>query len=146
MDPERERQIRERYESWNRGDLDAILADMHPEIEFRTSGVVPGLPPVIRGKQGIKELFRTWYSEVWDGPLHMEIDRILEIDAERVLVLITFTGRGAGSGAEVTLRYAHLATDRDGLTYRIEGFADWDTALRKAGLASPQDGRDSDLV
>jgi ketosteroid isomerase-like protein len=136
MDPERERLIRQSYENWNRGDLDAILADAHPEIEFRLSGVVPGLPEVVRGKRGIEELFRTWYSEVWDGPLHMEIDRILEIDDERHLILITFIGRGAGSGAEVTLRYAHLVTARDGLTYRIEGFADWDTALQRAGFAS----------
>jgi ketosteroid isomerase-like protein len=135
MNPERERQIREGYERWNRGDLDAILADMHPEIEFRVSGVVPGVPPVIRGRQGIEQLFRTWYSEVWDGPLQMEVEQILEIDEERHLVLITFTGRGAGSGIEVTLRYGHLITERDGLTYRVEGFADWDTALRRAGFA-----------
>jgi ketosteroid isomerase-like protein len=134
VDRERELQIRASYEHWNRGDLEAILAEMHPEIEFRTSGIVPGLPSVIRGKPGIEELFRTWYSEVWDGPLQMEIDRILEIDEERHLILITFTGRGSGSGVEVTLKYAHLVTERDGLTYRIEGFADWDTALRKTGL------------
>jgi ketosteroid isomerase-like protein len=134
MDLEREREIREGYENWNRGDLPAILADMHPEIEFSVSGVVPGIPPVVRGRQGIEKLFRTWYSEIWDGPLHMEIDRILDVDDERYLVLITFTGTGAGSGAEVTLKYAHVITERDGLTYRIEGFADWDAALRAAGL------------
>lgn len=144
MDPAREREIREHYAKWNRGDLDAILADMHPEIEFRVSGAVPGVPSVIRGRQGIAELFRTWYSEVWDGPLQTEVDRILEIDEERHLILCTFTGRGAGSGVEVTLRYGHLVTERDGLTYRIEGFASWDTALRKAGFAKAQASLDRD--
>ena len=137
MDAERERQIREGYENWNRGDLEAILAETHQDMEFRLPRAVPGLPPVVRGKQGIEELFRAWYSEVWDGLLRMEIKRIVEVDQERYLVLIIFTGRGAGSGVEVTQRYAHLITERDGLSYRVEGFVDWDVALRRAGLPEP---------
>ena len=33
--------------AWNRGDLDGTLALTHPDFEFRTSGVYPGLDPSI---------------------------------------------------------------------------------------------------
>jgi hypothetical protein len=62
MDPERERLIRQSYESWNRGDLEAILADVHPEIEFRVSGVVPGIPEVAIDDPGGALLVRSHYS------------------------------------------------------------------------------------
>lgn len=34
------------YDSWNRVDLEALLAVMHPDVEIRTSGVFPGLEPI----------------------------------------------------------------------------------------------------
>ena len=36
--------VRSSLDGWNRGDVDAWLGSPHREIEFRTSGLYPGLP------------------------------------------------------------------------------------------------------
>ena len=127
--------VRESYEAWNRGDVVAILEDFHPDCEFFVSGAVPGLDSVFRGREGIRKLFDEWYTGVWQGALQMELDRVFDLGDDRLLVLLTCHGQGAGSGAPVTLKYAHLTEDRDGLTYRIRGFVGWDHALAVAGIA-----------
>ena len=37
--------VRQIYAAWNQGDLDAMLAVLHPEVEFVTSGAFPGRIP-----------------------------------------------------------------------------------------------------
>ena len=37
------------YEAWNRGDCDAWLALLDPEIQIETSGVFPDLAPEYHG-------------------------------------------------------------------------------------------------
>ena len=44
------------YRAWNEDDLEALLAICHPEVEYHTSGVFPGLEPVYRGRTGIEAL------------------------------------------------------------------------------------------
>jgi uncharacterized protein (TIGR02246 family) len=136
-DPDRIRAVRESYEAWNRGDIVAILDDFHPDCEFVVSGSVPGLDSVFRGHEGIRKLFDEWYTGVWQGALEMELDRVFDLGDDRLLVLLTFYGTGAGSGVPVTLKFAHLIEERDGLTYRIQGFTGWDHALAVAGIAQP---------
>jgi ketosteroid isomerase-like protein len=128
------RATREIYASWNRGDLEAVLAATPSDWEFRTNASIPGVPGIFRGPEGARELFNVWFTEPWEGNLHMELNHVVEVDDERVLALITFRGRGEGSGVPVELRYAHLARLRDGQAVELEGFPSWERGLEAAGL------------
>jgi ketosteroid isomerase-like protein len=39
------------YRAWNEDDLDGLLAICHPEVEYYTSGIFPGLQFVYEGKR-----------------------------------------------------------------------------------------------
>ena len=49
---------------------------------------------------------------------------------DRVLLNIHMNAVGSGSGVEVSARYAHVWTLRDGLGSRVDAYYDSDAALR----------------
>jgi ketosteroid isomerase-like protein len=124
---------REAIEAWNRRDLVAVLEQTASDFEFHTAQLFPGIKPVYEGREGMVEFWNAFVEEPW-ALLHVEIDDLIELDDDRVLALLTFTGKGRESGVEVTVQYAHLCTFRDGQVQRIDGFADWAEARRAAGL------------
>jgi ketosteroid isomerase-like protein len=119
------------YRAWNEDDLDSLLAICHPEVEYYTSGVFPGLQSVYEGEAGIR---RWWadFHEPWE-----EIKVIPERIAERpngVAVLIRFEGTGR-QGIETTMRFINTIEVRDGLAYRFNSQPPTDEAIRELGLA-----------
>jgi hypothetical protein len=96
----------------NRGNIDAVVARCHPEIEF-----VPYLASVegggaYRGHEGM----RRWWSEreaVW-GQISMDA-----VEGEPLpgglLMRGTLTARGRGSGVEMEMPFAAAARLEDGL-------------------------------
>jgi len=118
------------YDAWNDDDLEALLATCHPEVEYHTSGVFPGLEPVYRGREG----FRRWWDafhEPW-----RQIKVIPERIAERpdgVAVLIRFEGTGR-QGIETTMQFINTIEIRDGLAYRFNSRPASDGAIRELGL------------
>ncbi|HEX2466773.1 MAG TPA: nuclear transport factor 2 family protein [Solirubrobacterales bacterium] len=127
----------ERYraaiDAWNRRDLVAVLEQTAADFEFHTSGLFPEIEPVYRGREGMVEFWNAFIEAPW-ALLQVEIDELTELDDDRVLALLTFTGKGRSGGEEVTVQYAHLCTFRDGQVARIDSFADWDEARDAAGL------------
>ncbi|MGH2950993.1 MAG: nuclear transport factor 2 family protein [Solirubrobacterales bacterium] len=124
---------REAIEAWNRRDLVWILEQASERIEFHTAQLFPGIEPVYRGREGFVEFWTTFIEEPW-ALLEIEVDEIREAEPDRVLALLTFHGTGRGTGDQVTVRYAHLATFDDDQVVRIDAFADWDEARRAAGV------------
>ncbi len=49
--------MRSSLDGWSRGDIGAWLAPCHPDIEFRTSGVYPGLDPSYRGHAELRHFW-----------------------------------------------------------------------------------------
>ena len=47
------------YRAWNEDDLEGLVAICHPEVEYYTSGVFPGLQTVYEGREGI----RRWWAD-----------------------------------------------------------------------------------
>jgi ketosteroid isomerase-like protein len=115
------------YAAWERGDFSsAEWAD--PEIEF----VIDGGPTAgsWTGVAGMAEHFRSFLS-AWEG-LRLEVDEYRELDGERVLVLVHFSGRGKMSGLEI----GHMGTKaanafhlRGGRVTRLVLYYDRDRAL-----------------
>jgi ketosteroid isomerase-like protein len=135
MSEETLRVARETYEAWNGGDIASVLASVPEEYEFHmTGGRPPGLPSVLRGREGMRQLLQEWISGPWQGVLRMDVDHLIDVGDDRVLALLTFRGTGEGSGAAVKQPYSHVTTIRDGRLVRTDGFVSWARAIRAAGL------------
>jgi ketosteroid isomerase-like protein len=118
------------YGAWNEDDVEALLAICHPDVEYHTSGVFPGLEPVYRGKEGMR---RWWdaFHEPWK-----EIKVIPARIAERpdgVAVLLRFEGTGR-QGIETTMQFINTIEIREGLAQRFDSQPVTDEAIRNLGL------------
>jgi ketosteroid isomerase-like protein len=72
------------------------------------------------------------YLRVWEDFRQLP-ERFIDL-GDRVLVLLTQTGRGRGSGAVVEREVAFLFTVSEGKIVRMEGYWDRVEAIRAAGL------------
>ncbi len=123
--------VRQAIAAWNDGDLDAILAMLHRDFEYRPSGLFPGFAPVYRGQDGWKEFWGD-FRGTWES-IRIAVDELREAD-QRVVILFTFDARGR-DGLEVLRQFGNVWTLRDGLVERIEAYANWAEALEAAGLS-----------
>ena len=118
------------YRAWNEDDLEGLLAICHPEVEYHTSGVFPGLEPVYLGKEEMRGWWHTFH-EPW-----RQIKVIPERIAERpngVAVLIRFEGTGR-HGIETTMQFINTIEVREGLASRFDSQPVTDEAIRELGL------------
>ena len=122
--------VRQGHAAWNKGDMDAMLALLHPDVEFVTSGAFPGLDPVYSGHDGFKRFWRD-FRGTWQS-LHLAIHELRDCD-ERVIALVRFEARGR-DGLEVARQTGSVWAFRDCLTVRVENHGDWTKALEAAGL------------
>jgi ketosteroid isomerase-like protein len=100
------------------------------DAEFDFSDLYPD-QPVLRG---MEEMRAFQDAGPWGGSIHFEPERYLDVDEERVLVLVRVAATGEGSGAPVEIRVAHEFTLRDGLIVRFKVHSDPADALEAAGL------------
>ena len=111
----------------------ALLIDaphVASDAEFDFSEIYPD-QPVLRGVEEMR-VFRD--KGPWGGSIRFEPDQYLEIDAERVLVLVRVVATGQGSLAPVERLVAHEFTLRSGLIVRFKVHADPAEALKAVGL------------
>jgi 2-(1,2-epoxy-1,2-dihydrophenyl)acetyl-CoA isomerase len=127
--------------AWESGDFStADWAD--PEIEY----VIADGPSAGRwtGLAGMAEASRTWLS-AWED-LRAEVEDYLELDENRVLVLIRFSARGKTSGVElgqIRTKSANLFEVREGKVTRFVQYLDRERAFADLGLAAPPGSADA---
>lgn len=118
------------YRAFARDDLDAVLADMHPEIEWHQAqglphgGLYQGLDEVRRNV--FDPLDRDWWQE-----FVVEPEEFLESGAQ-VVVLGRYRGVAKETGKALDVPFVHVWTFRDGLAVRFRQFLDtagWVEAL-----------------
>jgi ketosteroid isomerase-like protein len=131
MSQENVERLRPVYKRWESGDF------WTPEIFDPNVEVVwsPDMPDVgiYHGLAGLENGLREWFS-AWDV-VRMEADEFIDIDAARILVLVSAYGRGQSSGIEVAVRdYAHAWTMRNGRAIKLAGYANRADAFRAVGL------------
>jgi ketosteroid isomerase-like protein len=118
---------------WETGDFSS--ADWaHPKIEFvMADGPAPGSWTGLAGMAaGWRDFLSSW--EEWRN----EVDEYRELDDERVLVLVDYSGRGKTSGLEVgqmRAKAAGLFHVRGGKVTRLVVYMDAGRALVDVGLA-----------
>ncbi|MDH4102362.1 MAG: nuclear transport factor 2 family protein [Thermoleophilia bacterium] len=118
------------YEAFARGDMDAVLADMHPDIEWHQA---QGLPHggLYRGVDEVRRrvfdpLDRDWWAEFVVTP-----EQFLDA-GEDVVVIGRYRGTAKTTGKRLDVPFVHIWTFRDELAMRFRQFLDtagWTTAL-----------------
>jgi uncharacterized protein len=123
--------VRRSNDAFNRGDLDGVIALSDPEIEVED---VPALPEakVVRGHDGLRELL-TLNWEPWEAVV-VEVERLIEVDAETVLLLSRNRWKVRESGVEIVQPRASMFTVRNGRIIRARFYADQELALAAAGI------------
>jgi ketosteroid isomerase-like protein len=130
--------VRSIYAAWERGDFgSAEWADS--EIEYL---VVDGPEPSRwTGLAGMAQGWRDWLR-AWED-FRAEPEEYLDLDNERILVLVHNSGRGRTSGLELEQRSAaNLFELRDGKVTKLVIYFDRERALADLGFAS-EEYRDS---
>jgi ketosteroid isomerase-like protein len=132
--------VRRLYDAVARRDTETVLSIYHPEVVWdhtnneQMAGLMGGRR-VFRGHEGLREWSHDFY-EAWDR-VEAEIDELIEVDADRVLVVLNYRGRGRASGIEVAFtRMAGILTIDDGRIVRAVWFPHRDRALDAVGPAS----------
>jgi ketosteroid isomerase-like protein len=120
------------FEAYNSRDIEGFIACCDPGIELETAFTAVG-GEVYHGHDGL----RTWHrdvEDVWGSAVHAELEAYFDL-GERTLVFYVLHGRGKGSGVEVAMRVALVATWRDGLVVHAKAYAHREDALRDLGVS-----------
>jgi ketosteroid isomerase-like protein len=127
--------VREALKAMERGDVDAVSAQAHPDVEFVNPpyalepGTRHGIAGFKAGLQGMLEAFEE---------LRFESGRVIDL-GDRVVATGLWSGKGRGSEYEFAPQpYAFVASMRDGQMIRYEWFTEPDEALRAAGVEPDQ--------
>src|SRR5262245_22540331 len=122
-------QLREAYDAYNRGEFDAIMEWIHPDVELCPAGG----QPAIRGA----ESYRAWLAP---DAFEYQLLEVLEmrVSGDKLLVHQRSTAKGAGSGIEMEfLSWSVFTIDEDERTTRVQIFLEHEEAdaLEAAGLS-----------
>jgi hypothetical protein len=123
--------VRGAIEAFNRGDFDAVLEFVHPEIEVIRIG---GLPTVT----GRDAAFGLILPDAFDSQ-ELAIDE-MRVEGEVVIVSGPFHARGSGSGIELSRESHSVFWVEDTRIRRMATYFELDEALAAAGLAEGEHG------
>ncbi len=115
----------------NRRDLDALLKEFDPEVEWYPQVVGLG-SDVYRGAEGIRELFADLEETIPD--VFFEVSEIRDL-GDRLLAIGRIRAHGSESGAPTEVPYSQLVHFKDGKVTVLRTFLDHKEALEAAGLS-----------
>ncbi len=102
-----------------------------PDYEFDNTELWPDLVDVL-GFEAAQEAMRE-YWETFEA-YHVEIEEVIHADEGRVVNVVRDGGRMRGTNAEVSNRFFHVWTLRDGKILRLSVHTDRSRSLEAAGL------------
>jgi ketosteroid isomerase-like protein len=125
--------VRKAFDAFTRGDMEGVLRLSDEDIVITQPAEVPGIDPQQRGHQGVLEAFAIW-PEQWDD-FRVELLRLTDAPADKVIANIRTLGRGKQSGVEVDMEFSFVFTLRDEKIVEWQLFLREDQALEAAGLS-----------
>lgn len=126
------------YDAYSRGDFEASLACLDPEIEFSQPTDEPG-GGTFRGHEGVVQAFAAW-TGAWDE-YRVEVEELTDF-GDQVLARTRHHGRGKGSGAEVELEIFQVWMLRDDKAVRATMYYDQAEALGEVERSNRPRGDD----
>ena len=133
MSEENVKHARRVIELSNRGDIDGALELAADDYVLDMSNAIGPDKGIYRGKEKVRDLFTSARDAV--GELRWEAPEIIEVDEERLIVVLHVFMRGRGSGAEVDAVSAALWTISDGKGRSMKMYQSKADALEAAGLS-----------
>ena len=130
MSQQNRESLRRSVDAFNRGDLEAWLDTIHPDVSF--APISASIEGVYRGHAGI----RAWFADNRDGFETFRVDYadVHDLADERLLVIGTIHLRARESGIETDVPTAALATYSDGLLIHWKDYGDPAAAFEAAGM------------
>jgi ketosteroid isomerase-like protein len=129
--------MRRGFEAFRRGDMDAVLDAIHPEIEIETPQEM-GNPGTRHGVDGFLEWLGEW-TEAWDD-FRDELLEVVPVGDRHVVGHSHQSARGRGSGVEVSRDVGWVYEIADGRCIFMAIVPSLDGALamarRREGLAA----------
>ena len=124
--------VRGCLEGWNRGDIDAWLRKVHPEIEWFSAITArfQGAETVYRGEAEMRRFWDEWHS-VWD--LTIELSEVRDL-GETVVALGRIRTRGEASGVDLEGPVGYVFEFDGGLARKVRAYLDPQLALEAVGL------------
>jgi ketosteroid isomerase-like protein len=121
--------LRTAYEGFGRGDIQAVLSVMDPDIEWDATDALAHTG-LYQGHEGVTEYIES-LTGVWEE-FTLNPEQFTESgDGAHVMVLGNVTGRLAATGQDVEARFAHVVQLDDGQVTRLKVCLDRDAALRE---------------
>jgi len=121
--------VRRIVDALNRGDVEAMLADMHPDFEWCPLETSP-MARVYRGHAQVRDYVEDWLSTF--ERVRLELEDPAEVGG-RVVATVRGRARGRGSGLELDNRFCQVWTVRDGVAVAMEEHPDRAQALAAIG-------------
>lgn len=122
--------VRRALQAWSRGDLDASRALLDPDVEWRTTGLFPGVALAYHGRDGFTRFWNDFRGP-WEE-IELVPERVLE-QGDRVVMFGRFEARGR-EGITVGREFGMIFTIHDGLAVRVEAYPSGEEALKSVGL------------
>jgi ketosteroid isomerase-like protein len=120
---------REGMAAFRRGDIEAFLALLDPEVEVFSPPEFPN-----SGRFSGREGYLRWTSQWLDAweTFDVEAQDFEPVGDHHVLIPVVQRGKGKGSGVEVEMRACYMLEYRDGLVRRMHLYPDRETAVQAA--------------
>ncbi len=119
--------VREIVEALNRGDLDAMLARMDPDFEWRPLETSP-VARICRGHEEVRRYVEEWRSTL-EG-VRLELEDPTQV-GDQVIAVVRGHGRGRASGLELVSLFCQVWTVRGETAVAME-----EHPTREHGLAA----------
>ena len=121
-------------EAGNRGDIDGLLDELHPEIEWHSAlhALMGGQQTVFQGHEGVRRMIGDLYETF--SEVHIEMSDFRDLGDGLIAIGSTRT-RGKASGAETETPLVLVTEIRNGKTISIRAYLDRAEALEAAGLS-----------
>jgi ketosteroid isomerase-like protein len=134
MSQENVERIRAAMESFNRRDLDALLHELDPQVEWRPPSELPGTQ-VYHGHDGVRQAIADMLDVF--GDLRADPERFIDA-GDRVVALYRWRGQGTVSGVSVDRFEVPVGViaemGADGLATDVRFYTTWERALEISGV------------
>ena len=124
--------VRDFFEAFEQGGMDAVARFWHPEITWRAIEGAPDDVGEMSGVEMARRYVQDWL-DTFDDFTNVP-EELLDLGPDRVIAVQRLSGRAKLSGVQTELRYAVIYTLREGKIVRVREYADRQEALDAAGL------------